>query len=86
MANSKKRLPNKGDRVAALGQHGTFVVSQVDSTIQTVELKMIGRDFALSTIPWRALTFLDELDASQAAARIVRDATKDQPPACSSSG
>jgi hypothetical protein len=61
MANRKKRIPKMGDRVTALGQDGTFVVSGVDSSLQTVELKMIGNDFALSTIRWGALTFLDEL-------------------------
>jgi hypothetical protein len=75
MANRKKRIPKKGDRVSALGQNGTFVVSDVDRELWTVELKMIGHDFALSTIPWGALTFLDELDSSQNALRIVKEAT-----------
>jgi hypothetical protein len=61
----KKRIPKKGDRVAALGHHGTFVVSDVGRTIEAVELRMIGRSFALSTIPWGTLTYLDELDASR---------------------
>ena len=61
MAHRTKRLPKKGDRVAVLGQNGTFVVTDVDRYVRIVELKMIGHDFALSTIPWRALTFLDDL-------------------------
>jgi hypothetical protein len=52
--------PTKGDRVAVLGQDGTFVVYDVDSRLRCAELKLIGHDFALSTIPWSALTFLDE--------------------------
>jgi hypothetical protein len=39
---------------------------------------MGGVDFALSAIPWDSLTFLDEEDSSQAAARIVREATEDK--------
>ena len=72
MAKRKKRIPKKGDRVAVLGQNGTFFVSSVDSIIENVLVKMIGHDFALDAIPWRALTYLDELDSSQNALRIVR--------------
>jgi hypothetical protein len=76
MANRKKRSPKQGDRVVALGHHGAFVISSVDGDLCTVELKPTAGSFALSTIPWRTLTFLDEEDASQAAAGIVREATK----------
>ena len=64
MAHRKKRVPKKGDRVAARGHNGTFIASAVDSTLRTAELKMIGHDFALSLIPWRTLTFVDELGTS----------------------
>ncbi len=60
-----RRNSEKGDRVAARRQHGTFIVSSVDSDRMTVELKMIGHNSRLSAIPWGALTFLDELDSSQ---------------------
>jgi hypothetical protein len=73
----KNRVPKKGDRVSAAGQKGTFVIYGKDAGLQTVELKLIGGDLALSSIPWSALTFLDREDASQAAARIVREATQD---------
>jgi hypothetical protein len=76
MANRKKRIPKQGDRVVALGHKGDFVISSVDSDLCTAELKPTGRGFALSTIPWSTLTLLDEEDASQATARIVREATK----------
>jgi len=76
MANRKKRIPKTGDRVAALGQNGTFIVYSIDSSLRTAELKLIGHDFALSSIPWGALTFLDELDSSQNALRIVRESTE----------
>lgn len=75
MAHRKERAPKRGDRVAAPGHNGTFVVSAVDGTLRTAELKMIGHDFALSLVPWRALTFVDELDTSQNALRIVREST-----------
>jgi hypothetical protein len=73
----KKRIPKKGDRVGTLGHNGAFVVSHVDSYLGTVELKMIGHDFALSTIPWGALTYIDELDENQNALRVVKEATED---------
>ena len=63
MANRKKRTPKQGDHVAALGHEGAFVISSVDGDLCTAELKPTGRGFALSTIPWSTLTFLDEEDA-----------------------
>ena len=62
MANRKKRIPKLDDRVAVLGHAGAFVISIVDGDLRTVELKPIGRHFALSAIPWRALAFLNEED------------------------
>ena len=76
MANRKKRIPKQGEHVVALGHEGAFVISSVDGDLCTAELKPTGRGLALSTIPWRTLTFLEEEDASQGAARIVREATK----------
>jgi hypothetical protein len=78
MARRKKRVPQKGDRVAVLGQNGTFVVSSVDSAIKNVLVSMIGHDFALDAIPWGALTYLGELDSSQNALRIVRESTENK--------
>ena len=75
MANRKKHIPKRGDRVVALGHNGAFVISSVDRDLCTAELKPTGRGFGLSTIPWSTLAFLDEEDASLAA-RIVREATK----------
>jgi len=76
MASRKKRIPKQGDHVVVLGHNGAFVISSVDGDLCTAELTPTGRGLALSTIPWSTLTFLDEEDASQAAARIVRKATK----------
>jgi hypothetical protein len=60
----KNRIPKKGDRVIAAGHDGAFVIYGIDAVIQSAELRLIGGDFALSSIPWRDLTFLDEEDAS----------------------
>jgi len=65
MANRKKRIPKQGDLVVVLGHKGDFVISSVDGDLCTAELKPMGRGFALSTIPWSTLTFLDEEDASE---------------------
>jgi len=62
MASRKKCIPKLDDRVAVLGHTGAFVISSVDGDLRTVELKPIGSHFALSAIPWRALTFLDQED------------------------
>ena len=72
----RKRIPQKGDRVAALGHSGAFVIYGLDTSLCTAELKLIGGDFALSSIPWGALAFLDELDSRQNALRIVRESTE----------
>jgi len=76
MASRKKRIPKQGDHVVALGHNGAFVISSVDGDPCAAELTPTGRGLALSTIPRSTLTFLDEEDASQAAAGIVREATK----------
>jgi hypothetical protein len=65
MVPLKKRIPKKGDRVAVRRQHGTFIVSNADSDLMTVALKMVGHNSRLSAIPWGALTFLDERDSCQ---------------------
>jgi len=77
MANRKKRIPKIGDRIAIPEENGAFLVYLVDSYLCTAELKLIGRDFALSSVPWSTMTFLDEEDAGQAAASKVRKAAKD---------
>lgn len=73
-ARGKEPHTKDGDRVAALGQNGAFVVYCIDADLRCVELKLIGQELRLSSIPGKNLTFLDKGDASQAAARIVREA------------
>jgi hypothetical protein len=73
----KQRVPKKGDHVKAKGYSGAFVVHNVDGALRAVDLRQIGYDFALATVPWNEVTFLDELDESQNALRVVREATED---------
>lgn len=74
---TKKREPKVGDRVGALGQNGVFEVVGVRRRPDMATLKLIGRSDYTTDVPWGVLTFLDQEDASQAAARVVREATKD---------
>jgi hypothetical protein len=76
MAKAKKRIPQNGERVSVRGQIGAFVIYSVSHKHQVAELKQIGQELALSSIPWSALTFLDELDESQNALRVVRESTE----------
>ena len=76
---AKKRTPQVGDRVFATGHHGAFVVMSVNQDNQTVKLNRIGNNGP--TLPemrvgWHDVSFPDTLDASQNAARIVREATE----------
>lgn len=80
MANLINRVPKKGDRVHSHPLNATFLVASVDRAAKTVDLqplkakKQVG---AIETgIPWSTLTFLDELDSSQNALRIVRESTE----------
>jgi len=76
-----KRVPRIGDRVFLTAKHGgPFVVVAVYAETQTVDVKPMkadqGMPFVDKNIPWDVLRFADEEDASQAAARIVREATE----------
>jgi hypothetical protein len=78
MAKKKKRTPKKGDRVTTTLHQGTFAIYSVDQDLRPVDLVQIGSDLRLASVPWRSIKFLSyEGDFSQAAPRIVREATKD---------
>jgi hypothetical protein len=52
---------------------------EINNDNQTVKLRRIGSDgptFPYLQVEWSKLSFADEEDASQAAARIVKEATK----------
>jgi predicted ATPase len=75
---AKKRIPKIGDRVSAMGHDGAYLVYLIDEGLHSADLKKIGDDERLATIQWTSLIFLDKEDASQAAARIVKEATENQ--------
>jgi hypothetical protein len=56
----KMPIPKKGDRVAVTGRKGSYVVFLVDESLQVADLKQIGGDERLATIPWNTLAFVDE--------------------------
>jgi len=60
----KKRTPKNADRVTARGETGTFVIYDVDRSLETAELKQMSGDLRLSSMPWDTLTFLNKEDAS----------------------
>jgi hypothetical protein len=78
---AKKRTPQVGDRVFSGGDHGAFVVMEINNDNQTVKLRRIGPDgptFPHLQVEWSKLSFADEEDASKTAARIFREATENK--------
>ena len=60
VTDPRTRIPKIGDRVVALGHHGTFHVVAVHTGTLTVDLKLIGpADNYDRHIPWGVLLFLD---------------------------
>lgn len=75
---AKNRTPKVGDRVLAHGNHGAFMVSELHTANQTAKVTKIGTQFPVLVVKWADLSFIDELDESQNALRVVRDATENQ--------
>jgi hypothetical protein len=76
---AKQRVPHVGDRVFAVGHNSAFVVTEVNGDNQTAQLRRIGTEtptFPYLQVSWNNLSFSDAEDSSQAAARIVREATE----------
>jgi hypothetical protein len=73
---AKNRTPKVGDKVMPGSNHGAFVVSEVYPTNQTAKVIKIGTQFPALVVGWADLSFLDELDESQNALRVVREATE----------
>jgi hypothetical protein len=72
------RIPRKHDRVTALGHNGVLVVVSVDEKSKSADLQFVTGDGPLvEGVPWTDLRYMDEEDVNQAAARIVRETTKD---------
>lgn len=62
---SRNPIPIKGDRVRVDGWAGEWIVYLVDRSLECADLKPLGKDeLPISSIPWDALTFLDEQDTS----------------------
>jgi hypothetical protein len=76
VAKHTARFPQKGDRVGAIGREGVFLVVKVHENPNVVDLRLLKGGPMQESIPWTTLTFLDEEDASQVVARIVRETTK----------
>ena len=74
---AKNRTPKVGDHVTPHGNHGAFVVSELYPKNQTAKVTKIGTQFPVLVVEWKDLSFLDELDESQNALRVVREATED---------
>ena len=72
------RIPRKHDRVTAQGHNGVLAVVDVDKKLKTADLQFVTGDGpVVQGVSWTALQYMDEEDANQAAARVVREATKD---------
>jgi len=76
-----RRTPKEGDRVLSSPRTAGFVVVEVHHNPDVVDLSplkgSVKLDLIEKGIPWTTLTYLDELDESQNAAGIVREATED---------
>ena len=66
-----------GALVLTTEHEGVFIVSKVDADNGTAKLVPVGQSNIVHIVEWRTLRFLEKEDASQAAKRVVREATKD---------
>jgi hypothetical protein len=72
------RTPKVGDIVGIAEQPGTWVVSGISHSEKQVNLGKIGsQQKETRRVAWELLTYRDELDESQNAARVVKEATED---------
>jgi len=74
----KARTPKVGDIVGIAAQKGTFVVASIDNRGKKVSLTSLGSQGPeVHGVLWASLNYRDELDESQNALRVVREATED---------
>lgn len=82
MAHIGNRVPKQGDIVHSHPLTDTFVVASVDHAAKTVDIQPLKAKKKLPAmekgVPWTTLTYLDELDESQNALRVVREATESE--------
>jgi hypothetical protein len=75
---NETRTPQVGDTVGIVDQPGTWVVSGVSHSQKQANLEKIGsQQKTTRRVSWNSLTYRDELDESQNALRVVREATED---------
>jgi hypothetical protein len=73
-----ERIPKVGDIVGIAQQRGTFVVSGVTRRDNTVSVTALGsQGKGAANVPWTSLSYRDELDESQNALRVVKEATEE---------
>ena len=54
-------IPKKGDRVGVAQQEGVFEVADINSLMQTANLKSTdGQGHITRNVPWTSLKFLDK--------------------------
>lgn len=72
------RVPKIGDKVFASGHNGLFSVIRVDAQNGVADLELTsGTHQVQKNIPLNAIK-LDREDVNQAAARVVRELTRDK--------
>lgn len=72
MANDVRK-PRVGDHVDAIGQTGTFEVTEVNDHARTADLQLIATGALLNRVPWTALSYgTNERELKKAAIRAAR--------------
>jgi hypothetical protein len=65
MGDQSIRIPEKHDRVTALGHNGVFAVVDVDKQSKSADLQFVTGDGpVVRGIPWTALRYMDEEDVN----------------------
>jgi hypothetical protein len=64
MIRQQIRAPQKGDRVTATGQKGTFeVIAVTTSPVNMATLRLLDKPDFVINVPWGAITFLNKTAA-----------------------
>jgi hypothetical protein len=74
----RSRAPKKGERVRVNGRNEVFAVVDVHRIPNIVDLQSLKGGPVEKAIPWAALTFMDEENAGQSAARPPKEAAEDR--------
>jgi len=61
IAEYKGTIPKRGDRLGIAEQEGVFEVVEINSLMQTANLKSTdGKGHVTRNVPWTSLKFLDK--------------------------